>query len=444
MNIAVVGTGYVGLVTGVGLSEIGHHVVCIDTDSEKIKKMSNGQSPIFEPDLENLMVKNISEGRLKFTSNHSKAFKDVDIIYIAVGTPENEDGTADLSYVDQVIVNISQNIENDIILVTKSTVPVGTNEYIRSELRKKIPAFLKVEVVSNPEFLREGSAVYDIFHGDRIVIGSDNKDALNVIREVNEPFGIPIFETDIRSAEMIKYASNAFLATKISFINEIANICEKVGADVDEVANGMGMDSRVGNQFLKAGIGYGGSCFPKDTNALKKIAEHVEYEFSLLSAVIEFNNKQQRRLLEFIPNDFPSLENKNIGVLGLAFKPNTDDIRESASLLVIPELLEMGSNVKVYDPAAIKNAKNLLSKEVQFCDNYIDVIKDSDLVFILTDWDEFKSIPIETYIKYMNVPNIYDGRNCYSINEIKDQPVNYKSIGRVTVNNLIENHVKTK
>ncbi|MBK5470006.1 MULTISPECIES: UDP-glucose dehydrogenase family protein [Bacillus] len=433
MNIAVVGTGYVGLVTGVGLSEIGHNVTCIDTDEKKVKKMQSGQSPIYEPGLDELMLKNIEVGRLNFTTNHLKAFKEAKVIYIAVGTPENEDGTANLTYVNEVIEQIAQNIKQDVTVVTKSTVPVGTNHYIKRKLRGLLTGNIKVEVVSNPEFLREGSAVYDIFNGDRIVIGTDCEGALEVMREVNKPFGISIYETDICSAEMIKYASNAFLATKISFINEIANVCEKVGADVEQVALGMGLDSRVGNQFLKAGIGYGGSCFPKDTKALKKIAENVDYDFSLLSSVIEFNNKQQRKLLDQAIKEFGTLQGKTIGVLGLAFKPNTDDIREAASLVIIPELIEMGAHVKAYDPIAINNAKKVLPGTVEYVHEVLEAIKDTEIVFILTEWDEIKSIPLEKFESEMKDPNVYDGRNCFGIENVKNSNVNYYSVGRAVV-----------
>lgn len=434
MNIAVVGTGYVGLVTGVGLSEVGHNVICIDTDEQKVAKMQRGKSPIYEPELDNLMMKNIEAGRLKFTTEHFKAFKEVDIIYIAVGTPENEDGTANLTYINQVIEQISQNIQQDVIVVTKSTVPVGTNHHIKKKLNELLSPGVKAEVVSNPEFLREGSAVYDVFNGDRIVIGADCKEASAVIRKVNEPFGIDIYETDICSAEMIKYASNAFLATKISFINEIANVCEKVGADVEQVALGMGLDSRVGHQFLKAGIGYGGSCFPKDTKALKKIAENVEYDFSLLSAVIEFNNKQQRKLLDQAVSDFGTLEGKKVGVLGLAFKPNTDDIREAASLVIVPELMKMGAHVKAYDPIAMDNAKRILPSEVEYASDAIEAIKDTDMVFILTEWNEIKSISLEKFKSEMKEANVYDGRNCFAIEEVQNSDINYYSIGRASVN----------
>lgn len=434
MNIAVVGTGYVGLVTGVGLSEVGHNVICIDTDEQKVAKMRSGQSPIYEPELDNLMMKNIEAGRLKFTTEHFQAFKEVDVIYIAVGTPENEDGTANLTYINQVVEQISQNVQQDVIVVTKSTVPVGTNHYIKNKLSGLLPKGVKAEVVSNPEFLREGSAVYDVFNGDRIVIGADCKEASAVIRKVNEPFGIDIYETDICSAEMIKYASNAFLATKISFINEIANVCEKVGADVEQVALGMGLDSRVGHQFLKAGIGYGGSCFPKDTKALKKIAENVEYDFSLLSAVIEFNNKQQRKLLDQAVVDFGTLEGKKVGVLGLAFKPNTDDIREAASLVIVPELIKMGAHVKAYDPIAMDNAKRALPGEVEYASDAIEAIKGTDVVLILTEWDEIKSIPLEKFKSEMKEANVYDGRNCFAIKDVQNSGINYYSIGRTSVN----------
>ncbi|ODG93164.1 UDP-glucose 6-dehydrogenase [Gottfriedia luciferensis] len=435
MNISVVGTGYVGLVTGVGLSEINHNVTCVDTNPQKVDLMSKGRSPIYEPGLEELMEKNIKLGRLRFTTEHKGAFNNSDVIYIAVGTPDNEDGTANLTYINQVIDVIANSITEDKIIVTKSTVPVGTNHLIMKKLNEKLPNHIKVEVVSNPEFLREGSAIEDIFHGDRIVIGADNQLASEIIREINKPYNIPIFETDIRSAEMIKYASNAFLATKISFINEIANICEKVEANVEEVALGMGMDSRVGNQFLRAGIGYGGSCFPKDTKALKKIAENVDYDFKLLSSVIEFNNRQQRKLLDQAINDFGTLKGKTVGILGVAFKPNTDDIREASSLVIIRDLIKMGAKVKVYDPVAIDNAKKELPIEVEYKNTALDAINNTDLVFILTEWDEFKSIPLECFTDSMLTPNVYDGRNCFDLENVKNSGINYCSIGRKYIKN---------
>lgn len=435
MKIAVVGTGYVGLVTGVSLSQIGHEVICIDNDINKLEIMASGKSPIYEPGLDELLESNIKKGRLKFTNNHAEAFEKVNIIYIAVGTPEKEDGTANLNYINDVTDQIAQNIIKDTIVVIKSTVPVGTNDQIQRNLRLKVAPKYKVSVVSNPEFLREGSAVYDIFNGDRIIIGSESKEALSIIREINQPFGIPIFETNTRSAEMIKYASNAFLATKISFINEIANICEKVEANIDEVAFGMGMDTRVGNQFLKAGIGYGGSCFPKDTKALKKIAENVDYDFNLLSAVIEFNNTQQHKLLSEALKDFKTLKGKTVAILGLSFKPGTDDVREAASLVVIPRLLEMGAIVKAFDPVAVENIKRYLPTEVEYFNNLHDVIDNADIAFILTEWEEITSVGLELFEKRMKHPNIYDGRNCYELNQVERRNINYYSIGRKKIEN---------
>jgi UDPglucose 6-dehydrogenase len=299
MEISVIGTGYVGLATGVALSEIGHNVICIDIDKQKIEKMQQGQSPIYEPGLDELMKKNIESGRLRFTTDYKQGMVEAEVIYIAVGTPQKEDGSADLTYIEQVAKAIGEHIERDgVVIVTKSTVPVGTNEKVKNWIKSSLKKEVQFDIVSNPEFLREGSAIYDMFHGDRIVIGAENERAASIIEEIYKPFGIPIFKTDIKSAEMIKYASNAFLATKISFINEIANICEKVGANIDDVAYGMGLDSRIGPQFLKAGIGYGGSCFPKDTRALVQIAGNVHHKFELLEAVISVNNKQQVKLVE--------------------------------------------------------------------------------------------------------------------------------------------------
>lgn len=434
MKIVVVGTGYVGLVTGVSLAEIGHNVTCLDLDENKINKLRKGISPIYEPGIEELIEQNLSKGTLTFGIANENAYKEADIIYLAVGTPELDDGSANLEYIYSACEDIAHSVTKNIIVVVKSTVPVGTNHKIKAHIEKNLnDKLIKVEVVSNPEFLREGSAIYDVFNGDRIVIGTDNKEAGDVIEEINRPFGLVIYRTSICSAEMIKYASNAFLATKISFINEIANICEKVNADIEEVALGMGLDSRVGNQFLKAGIGYGGSCFPKDTKALRKIADNVEYDFSLLGAVIEFNNKQQYKLLEQAIKDFGALENKKVGVLGLAFKPNTDDIRESASLAIIPTLIGMGARVKVYDPVAIENAKKELPSDVIYCDSSIEAIEDTDMVFVLTEWDEFKQLPVDIFKTKMNVANVYDGRNCFDNKTMEKEGVNYYSIGRSRV-----------
>lgn len=430
-KIAIVGTGYVGLVTGVALSEIGHIVTCVDLDEKKVESMKNGLSPIFEPGLENLMTSNIQQGRLDFTTDHKSAFKDVDVIYIAVGTPEKEDGTADMRFINAVSLDIAANINNKVIVVTKSTVPVGTNEHIQQliTLNTKIP----FDVVSNPEFLREGSAVYDTFNGDRIVIGSDSKEAANVIEEINKPFGIEIYKTNLRSAEMIKYASNAFLATKISFINEIANISGNLGANIEEVAKGMGFDKRIGSSFLNAGIGYGGSCFPKDTKALVQIAGNVNHEFNLLKAVIEVNNQQQLLLVKKAKEYYGSLKGKRIAMLGLAFKPNTDDMREAASIITAETLILAGAEVIAYDPIAIENAKGVLPDTVEYADSVEEALRGADTAFVMTEWDEIRNTPLSSYYNILKDRVLFDGRNCYELSEVAKANLDYYSVGRPNV-----------
>ncbi|MGY0691411.1 UDP-glucose dehydrogenase family protein [Virgibacillus sp. FSP13] len=436
MNIAVVGTGYVGLVTGVSLSEIGHHVTCIDIDEAKVDKMKNGISPIYEPGLSELMTKNIDRNCLFFTTDHREGFQNADIIYIAVGTPENEDGSANLSFVEQVAKDIAKHAKQDTVVVTKSTVPVGTNHKLKQIINTNLVQDVKVEMVSNPEFLKEGSAIHDSFHGDRIVIGSDSEKAATLLEEVNKPFGVAIYRTDIRSAEMIKYAANAFLATKISFINEISNICELVDANVEDVAKGMGLDKRIGNKFLNAGIGYGGSCFPKDTKALIKIAGNVDYDFELLKGVVNVNKKQQALLIDKLNNRFDSLKGKKIVVLGLAFKPNTDDMREAASIVITEELIKQGAEVVAYDPIAMDNAKQVLNPEVQYSENVGGAIKDADATLILTEWDEIKNIDLKLF-ETMKYPLVIDGRNCFALDKMKDYRIEYHSVGRPFVNKEI-------
>ncbi|RSK28673.1 UDP-glucose/GDP-mannose dehydrogenase family protein [Bacillus sp. HMF5848] len=433
MKIAIAGTGYVGLVTGVCLSDIGHVVTCVDIDEKKVDLMKKGVSPIYEPGLDELMRKNIEAERLFFTTNSREAYKNADVIYIAVGTPEQEDGSANLSFVEAVVHDISHSIERDTIVVTKSTVPVGTNDWIKGLLYKELPENLNVAIVSNPEFLREGSAIYDAFNGDRIVIGTDCEEAASVVEEINKPYGIPIIKTDIRSAEMIKYASNAFLATKISFINEIANICEKVNANIEDVAVGIGTDNRIGTQFLKAGIGYGGSCFPKDTKALVQIAGNVEHNFELLNSVIEVNNKQQAMLVQKAKQHLGTLSGKRISILGLAFKPNTDDIREAASLVIAKELVNEGASVIAYDPIAIENTKKELGNLIEYTTSVDLAIKDCDATFIVTEWEEIQQLPLEKYKELMKQPILFDGRNCYDIKEAKENSISYISIGREEV-----------
>jgi UDPglucose 6-dehydrogenase len=433
MNISVVGTGYVGLVTGVCLADIGYQVTCIDIDKEKIQNMRTGISPIYEPGLEELMIKNLNAGRLHFTYDHREGFHNMDIIYIAVGTPQKPDGSANLVFIEQVAKDIAKHIKKDAIIVIKSTVPVGTNDYIKEIIESHLTKKVKISIVSNPEFLREGSAIYDTFHGDRIIIGSQNEGAAKKMEEVYKPFGVPIYKTDIRSAEMIKYASNAFLATKISFINEISNVCEKLGANVEEVAYGMGLDHRIGTSFLNAGIGYGGSCFPKDTNALVQIAGNVDYEFKLLKSVIEVNKCQQIKLVKKAIERFGTLQGKKIAVLGLAFKPNTDDMREAPSVPIANELIRLGAEVISYDPIAMQNAKKVLPIEVQYVYSIKEALTHADAAFILTEWSEFKELGLVQVKDLMRDPIIFDGRNCFSLTLMKEANIEYHSIGRPPV-----------
>lgn len=427
-KIAVVGTGYVGLVTGIALAAIGHYVTCIDVDENKVKQLKRAISPIFEPGIEEIMKKNIEDDKLHFTTEYDKAIPGSEVVYIAVGTPENKDGTANLEYIVQAAMQIAEHMTSSIVIAMKSTVPVGTNEYIK----KMISANTKfsVEVVSNPEFLREGSAIYDAFKGDRIVIGASDEKAANLIEEINKPFGITIFKTDLRSAEMIKYASNAFLATKISFINEIANLCDKLGANIEDVADGMGLDKRIGRQFLNAGIGYGGSCFPKDTEALLQISKSVEYDFRILREVSEVNKNQNFLLVDKAKSILGSLNDKKIAILGLSFKPNTDDIRSAASIPIIQKLLIEGAQIVAYDPVAMEQAKKILPRQVNFAKSSIEALKDADVAFIVTEWNEIKELLPSDFIKVMKKAIIFDGRNCFNPSQMKSNGIQYYSIGR--------------
>jgi UDPglucose 6-dehydrogenase len=433
MRIAVAGTGYVGLITGVCLAEMGHHVVCTDVREEKIQLLKTGRSPIFEPGLEPMLKHNMSNGRLDFTTNPRTAYKNADIIFIAVGTPENEDGTANLDYIHAAAYTIGVSIENDVIVCTKSTVPVGTNEKIREIIQSVKPPPLQVMVVSNPEFLREGSGIIDFFNGDRIVIGTESREAASIMEKIYLPLKIPIMITDTRSAEMIKYASNAFLATKVSFINEIAAICEKVGANIEEVAYGIGKDKRIGPHFLQTGIGYGGSCFPKDTKALVQIAGNVKHKFELLESVIKVNNRQQTLAVIKAKETLGPLKGKRVALLGLAFKPDTDDVREAASLTIAKALKDEGAIVIAYDPAAIPNARKVLGDTIEYTMDIQLAIENADAAIIATEWDHIKHLPLELYAEKMKSPIIIDGRNCYSIQNISSHPITYISIGRPSI-----------
>ncbi|OCT10705.1 UDP-glucose 6-dehydrogenase [Paenibacillus pectinilyticus] len=433
MKVTVIGTGYVGLVSGVCYAEIGHEVTCIDVNQDKIAQLRKGKSPIFEPNLEELMNKNIHNGKLQFTDNYLDGIEHAEVILIAVGTPCKQDGTADLQFVESVAANIALYIKKYAVIVIKSTVPVGTNHYIGELIKKNLVHDTDFDMVSNPEFLREGTAIKDTFNGDRIVLGSDSSKALAIVEELHKQFNIPYFLTDTRSAEMIKYAANAFLATKISFINEIAKICEKVGANVEDVALGMGKDKRIGEHFLKAGIGYGGSCFPKDTKALVQIAGNVEHDFELLRSVIKVNIGQQQALIEKAISYFGDLSEKKIAILGLSFKPNTDDMRDAASVVITDKLISLGASVIAYDPVTIENAKKILNPRVTFNTNINEVMYDADCVFILTEWDQIKQIDLRVAGRLMKNPVFFDGRNCFTLEEAQRAEIDYFSIGRSAV-----------
>lgn len=433
MKIVVAGTGYVGLVTAVCLSEVGHQVTCVDVIEEKIKMLNEGKSPIFELGLEELMNKN--KKLLKYTTDAKNAYKDADVIFIGVGTPEKKDGSANLKYVYTVAEEIADSIEKDCIVVVKSTVPIGTNDKVEKLIKKRVKDGIEVSVVSNPEFLSQGTAVKDTLHAQRIVLGVPNKHAANVMKEVYDKFGIEYVITDRHSAEMIKYASNDFLALKISYINEISNICELVGANIEDVAKGMGLDSRIGNKFLKAGIGYGGSCFPKDTKALHWLASFYDYELQTVKAAIEVNKNQKLKLIKKARKYYESFDGLTIAVLGLTFKANTDDLREAPSLDNIPIFLEDGAKVKAFDPIGEKNYKKIYPNEIQYCENIEETLKDADICFIFTEWDFVKNIDLTLFKKYMKKPIVLDGRNCFELEDIPDGII-YESIGRKTIENI--------
>lgn len=373
MKIAVAGTGYVGLVTGVCLAEHGHNVVCVDVDEEKVAKMSKGISPIYEPGLDDLMIKNME--RLTFTTDYASAYKDAEVIFIGVGTPEKKDGSANLTYVYKVAEQIAENAENDCIVVIKSTVPIGTNDKVEAFITEKAKDGISIHIASNPEFLAQGTAVRDTLHASRIVIGAESKYAANILKEVYKDFDAPILVTNRRSAEMIKYASNDFLALKISYVNEIANLCEIVGADINDVTKGMGYDPRIGDKFLNAGIGYGGSCFPKDTKALHWLANFNDYELKTVKAAIETNDNQKFKIIKKARKYYENLQGKKIAVLGLTFKPGTDDLREAPSLVNIPIFLDEGCEIKAWDPAGVENYKKKYPTEIIYCDSIDEAIK---------------------------------------------------------------------
>lgn len=433
MEITIVGAGYVGLVTGVCFAEVGYNVTCLDKDEDKIKGLAAGRCPIYEPGLEDLLQKNLEAGRVSFTTDVKTAYQNAEVIFMAVGTPEGADGSANLEYLETAAADAGTYLNQDAVIVIKSTVPVGTNERVAAILKKQLRPGLKVDVVSNPEFLREGSGILDTFHADRIVIGAEDREAGGKVARIYEPFGVPVLQTDTRSAELIKYASNAFLATKISFINEIANLCELTCANIEDVARGMGMDERIGSQFLKAGIGYGGSCFPKDTKALEKLAQASQYDFKILRAAMEVNNSQKQQLLVKAKEMLRSLQGKRTAVLGLAFKPHTDDIREAAAIELITQLLEDGADVSVYDPAAMKNTEEIFGSRLYYAADIDGAIKGADVVFIMTEWPQITDYELKNFHLYMREPIVFDGRNCFSREEAELAGITYLSIGRKPV-----------
>ena len=430
MKIAVAGTGYVGLVAGVCFAEKGHNVLCVDVDEKKVEMMKAGKSPIFEEGLEELMVKNYEAGRLDYTTDYKMAYKDAEVIFIGVGTPEQPDGSANLSYVANVSRQIAETVENDCLVVVKSTVPIGTNDKVEQFIKDCLVHNVKVEVASNPEFLAQGTAVRDTLQAARIVIGTESKEAEQTLMKLYEPFNLPIVSVNRRSAEMIKYASNDFLAIKISYMNDIANLCELIGADIQDVAKGMSYDPRIGSNFLNAGIGYGGSCFPKDTKALKYLAKQHGYTLRTIEAAVDVNTEQKTKLFKKASDRLITFDGLKVAVLGLTFKPGTDDLREAPSIDNVELLLSKGAKIYAYDPVGVENFKKKYPDQIEYVDSPEEALKQANVCFIFTEWKEIKDIEPSSYKELMKTPLVYDGRNIYSKQDMKDAGVEYYSIGR--------------
>ena len=432
MKIAVVGTGYVGLVTGTCFSELGNHVTCVDIDERKVNKLKSGKIPIYEPGLDVLFDRNVKAGRLDFTTNLAEGVKGAKVIFLALPTPPGEDGSADLKYILKVADDLGPLLEDYVVVVDKSTVPVGTADKVRAAIAKN--AKVEFDVVSNPEFLREGVAVEDFMKPDRVVIGTSSMKATSVMDALYAPLvrqGNPIIFMDEKSAELTKYAANSFLATKITFMNEIANMCELLGANVDDVRRGVGTDSRIGKRFLFAGIGYGGSCFPKDVQALAKSAEDVKYDFQILKSVMGVNENQKTKLVPKIKSYFNGdLTGKTIAIWGLAFKPYTDDIREAPALYNIDELLKLGAKVKAHDPEAMENVRELYGDKIELCSNQYDTLDGADALLIVTEWPVFRQPEFDTIASKLKNKVIFDGRNLYRVDEMEQLGFTYFSIGR--------------
>jgi len=432
MNICVIGTGYVGLVTGSCFAEFGLNVTCVDNDEQKIALLQKGTSPIFEPGLEEMVKRNLREGRLVFTTEIDKAVEKSLVIFIAVGTPPKKDGSVDMTYIDEVARKIGENLNGYKVIATKSTVPVGTGERIRKVIQQYERKKVNFDIVSNPEFLREGAAIEDFMRPNRVVIGAASEQAMAIMKDLYSPLYLieaPFVITNIETAEMIKYASNAFLATKVSFINEIANICEKVGADVNVVARGMGLDQRIGSKFLHAGPGYGGSCFPKDTLGIAKIAEKHGYRFEIVRSVMKVNEKQKERMVAKVKDALGNLKGKTIAILGLSFKPNTDDMREAPSLKIISSLQREGAKIRAYDPKAMEVARKIF-KKIEYGKDPYDVAKGSDALLIITEWNQFRNLDLKRLQKMMKSPVFLDFRNIYEPAKMREMGFKYFGVGR--------------
>jgi UDPglucose 6-dehydrogenase len=430
MNVCVIGTGYVGLVTGAVFADLGNSVICVDNNEEKVNKLKQSIMPIYEPGLEEMVRRNFDDGRIQFTTDTGDGVRKSDVVFIAVGTPPNPDGSTNLSYIEAVAREVATHLDRYKIIVNKSTVPPGTGDFVRRTIEHNKRRKVDFDVVSNPEFLKEGTAIQDSYHPDRVVIGAPSQNVAMALLELYAPLEAPMLITDVASAEMIKYASNAFLATKISFINSVANICERIGADVQLVAKGMGADKRIGKEFLMAGLGYGGSCFPKDTLSLIDTAKKYGESFEILDMVVKVNTDRTPRFVNRIIESAGDVKGKRFGILGLAFKPDTDDMRDAKSVEVINALAEKGAKFSVYDPIATENAKPMLPKDVDYKDNPYDVAKGADALIIMTEWKEFRGLNLEQIRDSMKRPLIIDGRNMYSVDRMERAGIEYISIGR--------------
>lgn len=432
MQIAVIGTGYVGLVSGACFAEFGVNVTCVDVDETKIEKLKNGIIPIYEPGLNQIVEKNVKTGRLKFTTDLKTAVEGALVVFLAVGTPPKEDGTPDMSYYRQAAKEVAEAMNGYKVLVTKSTVPVGTGKWLREFVAENLKIEAEFGVASNPEFLREGAAIGDFMRPDRVVIGSNEVRAIEVMKELYRPLYLietPIVITSLEAAELIKYAANAFLATKITFINEIANLCDAIGCDVHDVAKGMGMDNRIGRKFLHPGPGYGGSCFPKDTRALTTVADQFGVETLIVDAVIEANERQRDAMIPKIEKLVGDLNGKQVGVLGLSFKPETDDMRESPAISIIAAILKKGASVKAFDPVAMEESKHYISGIDYAVDEY-DAIKDADILVIITEWNQFRALDMERVRSLLKEPRIVDLRNIYEPDDMRELGFDYIGVGR--------------